>query len=172
MSKLHNFAERLEFSHNQSDQPFWFEVYKKAFPGLLAAVNVRNDGWAQRGGIDRVLTLDSGRTVRIDEKVRERDYPDFCLEYFSDYGRKTPGWVCKDLACEYIAYAFLPSKICYLLPHLDLRRAWQRNRMEWVAKYPKIEAQNNGYVTVSVGVPINVVLASICDAMKISWGPA
>lgn len=169
MSKLHSFSERLEFSHDQSDQPFWFDVYREAFPGLLSAVNVRNDGWAQRGGIDRVLTLDSGRTVTIDEKVREKDYPDFCLEYWSDEGRKTRGWVCKDLACDYIAYAFLPSQTCYLLPHLEVRRAWQRNGKKWVTNHKRVEARNRNYLTVSVAVPIDEFLSAIADSTKIRW---
>ena len=169
MAALHNFKERLAFSHAQSEQPFWFEVYRKAFPSLRAAVDVRADGWAQRGGIDRVLTLDSGRTISVDEKVREKAYPDFCLEYYSDEAGKIRGWVCKDLACDYIAYAFLPTQTCYLLPFLELRRAWRENAKHWIERFPKIKAKNSGYVTASVGVPIDVLLDAISQSQIIRW---
>lgn len=167
--KVHDFAERLAFSHAQADAPFWLEVYRKAFPNLVSTVSVRNDGWAQRGGIDRVVTLDSGRTIPIDEKVREEDWPDILLEYWSDRDRKIRGWVCKELACEYIAYAFLPSQTCYLLPTLTLRRSWQINARDWIKRFKRVEAANKGYVTVSVAVPRDVLLVALTDAMRVTW---
>ena len=132
---IHDFDKSLEMSQAQSDAPWWIDVYRKAFPDMAAAVNVRDDGWAQRGGIDRVITLNSGKTLTVDEKVRDKDYPDFCLEYWSSIQSKTPGWVAKDLACDFIAYAFIPSATCYLLPFQTLRRAWRENHKIWVKTY-------------------------------------
>jgi hypothetical protein len=170
MTTVHDFHESLERSQGRADAPWWLEVYSRAFPDLQSAVNVRDDGWAQRGGIDRVLTLASGKTLTVDEKVREKDWPDICLEYWSDYDRKTPGWVEKDLACDFIAYAFVPSQTCHLIPFQTLRRAWRANRKKWVAQYgPPIEAHNKGYVTISVAVPKTVLFASLTDAMTVSW---
>jgi hypothetical protein len=77
---VHNFSDSLEKSKAQEDAAWWPVVYKKAFPGYVAAVSVRNDGWAQRGGIDRVITLKSGKTVTVDEKVRYESYNDILLE--------------------------------------------------------------------------------------------
>lgn len=167
--KVHDFKHSLELSQSYADAPWWFEVYREAFPDLRAAVNVRDDGWAQRGGIDRVLTLASGKTLNVDEKVREENWPDILLEYWSDEARKSPGWVAKDLACDFIAYAFVPSQTCHLLPFQTLRRAWRLNCKRWVADYKRIEARNSGYVTVSVAVPTKVLLSALSDAMTVSW---
>src|SRR3954469_7630494 len=93
----HDFFEQLEFSHECADAPFWEVVYRRAFPNLAALVNVRKDGWAQRGGIDRQLILSSGRAIAVDEKVRKRSWPDFALERWSDRDRRVPGWVQKPL---------------------------------------------------------------------------
>ena len=170
MGDIHSFQSSLAKSHAQADAPWWRSVYRAAFPNLESMVCVRNDGWAQRGGIDRVLTLSSGRTIRVDEKVRDKDWPDILLEYWSDKDRRVPGWVAKDLACDYIAYAFVPSQVCYLLPFLELRRAWQRNGRKWVSRYsPPIDAQNEGYVTRSVAVPTKIVFDALTDAMRIEW---
>jgi hypothetical protein len=169
MTTVHDFHESLERSQGYADAPWWFDVYREAFPNLRTAVNVRDDGWAQRGGIDRVITLASGKTLTVDEKVREEDWPDILLEYWSDRDRKIPGWVAKDLACDFIAYAFVPSQTCHLLPFLTLRRAWQINGREWVKKYKKVEAQNKGYVTVSVAVPTKLLMSSLTAAMTVSW---
>ena len=167
---IHDFEESLAKSHAYANAPWWLDVYRLAFPDLESAVNVRNDGWAQRGGIDRVLTLSSGKTLSVDEKVREKDWPDIALEYWSDREKKISGWVAADLACDFIAYAFVPSQTCYLLPFQTLRRAWRENCKEWVGKFPKITAQNNGYETVLVGVPIPVLMKALSDAMQIHWG--
>jgi hypothetical protein len=98
-------------------------VYRRALPRLASAVSVRDDGWAQRGGIDRLLTLSCGRTYSVDEKVRTQAWPDILLEQWSDEARQSPGWVQKPLACDFIAYAFAPTGVCYFLPVPALQRA-------------------------------------------------
>jgi hypothetical protein len=169
---VNDFRRDLEWSHSQSDAPWWEEVYRHAFPDFSTMHDVRKDGWAQRGGIDRQVILSDGTVLKIDEKARRTDYPDFCLEYYSDVRRKTPGWLGKPLTCDYIAYAFVPSRTCYLLPYQLLRRAWWNHRSEWVAGYREIRAENNGYTTVSVAVPIPVVLNAITGAMTVRWSAA
>ncbi len=166
---LHSFAERLAMSESYTDAPWWLDVYRSAFPGLQTAVAVRDDGWAQRGGIDRVLTLKCGRTFTVDEKVREKDWPDFLLERWSDEARKKPGWVQKPLACDFIAYAFVPSATCYLLPVPALQRAWRMFGREWAEEYGEKRAPNRGYVTTSVPVPRAVLLAALSEAMTVRW---
>lgn len=151
------------------DAPWWPRVYDRAFPGYLSSHSVRQDGWAQRGGIDRVVVLKSGKTVTVDEKVRYEEYDDILLERWSSEQQKTPGWIQKDLACDYIAYAFVKSERCYLLPFLQLRKAWLRNGRDWIQRHPRIPADNGSYTTVSVAVPIPELMAAIQDAMKVVW---
>jgi len=86
-----------------ADLPFWEPIYKQALPTFAGLSAIRRDGWAQRGGIDRLIILESGKTLRIGEKLREPDYPDILPEYYSDRTRKVPGWIAKDLACDYLA---------------------------------------------------------------------
>lgn len=176
---IHAFDESLALSHAQEDAPWWGEVYAKAFPGYLSAVSIRQDGWAQRGGIDRVITLKSGKTLTIDEKVRAKSYGDIALEQWSDLERQKPGWMQKDLACDFIAYAFIPDSRCYLLPFPTLRRAWLENGKQWLAwakagegGYRIIDAKNPSYITRSVAVPIPDLLSAVSQAMVLEWGAA
>jgi len=166
---VHDFDERLAFSHSQSDAPWWGEVYRKAFPTLTAVIDVRDDGWAQRGGIDRLIVLNDGTALKVDEKVRTVAYPDILLERWSDKARRKPGWMQKELTCDFVAYAFVPTAVCYLLPWQLLRRAWIENGREWIASCRLVEAQNRGYVTESVAVPIQRLLDAVRDAMVVSW---
>jgi hypothetical protein len=169
-AKVHDFHDSLELSHAYENAPWWDEIYRQAFPGLRSSVSVRRDGWAQRAGIDRVLTLASGKVVKVDEKVRGKAWPDILLERWSDEARGIAGWIQKTLDCDYIAYAFIPTATCYLLPFLTLRRAWLENGRQWIEQYqPPIRAHNKGWVTVSVAVPIDVLMAAMNDAMRITW---
>lgn len=163
--RTHDFAESLALSNRYADAPWWLDIYRRAFPTLVSAVSVRDDGWAQRGGIDRVLTLACGRTYTVDEKIRTNEWPDILLEQWSDEGRRIDGWVQKPLACDFIAYAFAPIRRCYLLPVAPLQRAWRLHGEVWVRSYGHRRARNPGYVSASVPVPIRVLLREIMRAM-------
>lgn len=176
---LHDFATSLALSKEHEDAPWWPEIYSRAFPNHLSAVSVRDDGWAQRGGIDRVVTLKSGKTVTVDEKVRTQDWGDIALERWSDRDRKKPGWIQKDLACDFIAYAFVPSQRCYLFPFLTLRRAWLTDGRKWCEAAAKeqdgfrvVTANNGSYVTESIAVPTAELLTAVRAAMVVDWSAA
>jgi hypothetical protein len=163
----HDFADSLALSQSFSKADWWLQLYRKAFPSLISAVSVRDDGWAQRGGIDRVLTLACGRTYTVDEKVRTADWPDILLEVWSDEARRIPGWVQKPLACDFIAYAFAPSRKCYLLPVVPLQRAWRLFGEVWTGRHGQRHAHNRGYVTANVPVPISELMQAMIEAMLV-----
>lgn len=178
----YDFHESLAASHAAQDLPFWQEVYKTAFPNFQSMNNHREDGAHQRNGIDRSIVLSNGKCLWIDEKVRGRNrktgevYEDIALEYLSNRDRNIPGWVCKPLMCDYIAYAIAPLGRCYLLPVIQLQSAWQRCGETWKLNYPKkIEAFNRdkqtGYSwwTVSVGVPADVLYPQLGHLFRISF---
>lgn len=167
-SIVHNFNERLNFSERASDELFWLEIYKKAFPNMVNAMPCPGDTISQRAGIDRVILLSSGKLITIDEKKREEVWDDILLEYVSVDTNGTPGWIEKDLIIDYLAYAFMPNKTVYLLPWDLLRRAWLFYKPSWMAKYKKVSAQNNGYKTLSLAIPIAVLLNSIKTASIIT----
>ena len=144
------------------------DIYRRAFPTLVSAACVREDGWAQRAGIDRVLTLACGRVYTVDEKVRTNDWPDILLEQWSDEERRSAGWIQKPLGCDFIAYAFAPSRRCYLLPVALLHRAWRLNGRSWIEAYGQRRARNLGYVSTSVPVPIAVLQRAMIEAMFVA----
>lgn len=180
---VHNFDRSLRVSDEHADAPWWGAVYREAFPTMQAMVRVRQDGWAQRAGIDRQILLADGTKITVDEKVRTVDWPDFALERWSDARARTPGWVQKQLACDFIAYAFVPSATCYLLPFQTLRRVWRRHGEEWIKcaernldGFRLIYAENQGsgraWTTESLCVPRGRLLAALMDAMIVTWNPA
>lgn len=115
-------------------------------------------------GIDRVVYLSSGKTLYVDEKLREQVYSDILLEYLSNDATGSPGWIEKDLLIDYMAYAFLPNRRCYLFDWRMLRRAWRHFKDEWMAFYDHCPAKNPGYTTWSLAVPTRVLLKAVKNA--------
>ena len=178
VSAVHDFHKSLNYSKGHATASWWLPCYKSAFPTLKSCVEIEPDGWAQRAGIDRILILECGRTIMIDEKVREKDYGDILLEVYSDFERKIPKWAVKPLACDFIAYAVAPANKCFLLPTLLMQKTLQDNKHQWhkLAKDNKEgfsyrEAINTKWVTVSMAIPTAVLLSSIKDYMFLAWGP-
>lgn len=186
MTQTHEFKERLSWSEAAGHEPFWNAVYGKAFPNLVNHMMCSGDTQSQRMGIDRILYLGNGLTVAIDEKKRDKDYGDMLLEYISVDTTNAPGWMEKDLAIDYLAYAVMPKKQCYLFPWQLMRRVWLKFGQEWIATakeneqklkegkghknngYRIIEARNRTYSTWSVAVPMSMFrerlsLASVID---------
>lgn len=150
----HNFRDQLEFSQEASEESFWNAIYCKAFPSMVSHMPCPGDTASQRMGIDRIILLGNGRTLAIDEKKRKKDRSDILLEYVSNTKTGAPGWIEKDLAIDYLAYAFMPSKRVYLFDWCMLQRAWGYFGNQWKRKYNLPPAKNEGYDTLSVAVPI------------------
>jgi len=177
MGGVHDFEKSLAMSHAASDWGGWEDVYRTAFQSFSAMVDHRQDGPHQRAGIDRSVILANSKQFLIDEKVRGRNkvtgrvYEDIALEFLSDVERKTPGWVCKPLLADYIAYAILPLGICYLLPVIQLQQAWMMHSAEWCASYPVITAKNTTWNTDSCCVPAKVLYGAIGSTLRVRFDP-
>lgn len=163
--KQHDFRERLSYSEQASTEPFWELVYRTAFPNMVNQMPLSGDTAGQRKGHDRIVYLSNGHTITLDEKKRSQEWPDFLLEYISVDKTGAPGWMEKDLDIDYLAYAYMPIQRVYLLPWLPLRRAWRWYSEQWKEKYGTIRAHNQGYTTLSVPVPRQIVLTEICRGM-------
>jgi hypothetical protein len=167
VATVHSFRERLEFSEQAGHEAFWQEVYRQAFPNLVNIMPCPGDTASQRMGIDRIILLANGKLLAIDEKKREADYPDILLEYVARDRDGAPGWIEKDLTIDYLAYAFMPSKRCYLLPWPFLRKAWEENKARWKADYRPVVAENRDYRTLSLPVPTDVLYRAVNRATLI-----
>lgn len=169
---IHDFKECLEFSHGASDLPIWKQIYESMFPGCVM-VDHRQDGYHQRAGIDRSLILPNSKQVFVDEKVRRKVYPDIALEFLhvGDNGKTWPGWVCKSLLADYIAYAIAPLGKGYLLPVLPLQAAFLLHGDAWRNRYFISKSPNRGYWTHCVCVPPKKIFGAICGAHMFEFSP-
>ena len=169
MSITHDFYESLALSETIANAPWWEHVYRNAFPYFESMELVPSGTPEQLAGIDRIIRLEGGGVIFIDEKVRHTDYDDILLETQSSVEHKTWGWACKPLLCDYIAYVFLPSKRCYLFPFQQLQQALKIHWDDWRYKYKTVPSPNRSYTTQSLAVPIAVLQQAIIEAGFISW---
>ncbi len=185
----HNFGSCLYESEDPENEPFWDATYRKMFPNLVNHMRCKGNGTAtesQKRGIDRIIHLSSGVTLFLDEKLRKpnprtgRDYSDIALEYISNNTTNSPGWIEKDLAIDYIAYAFKQSRRVHFLPWLLLKQAWREYGQTWLQNAEQrqlnfmiIEAKNDvGYTTLSVAVPTVVLWSAIQRVSVVDIGLA
>jgi hypothetical protein len=171
MNPPHDFRESKQRSHSASDLPIWEEVYRGAFPEMVSMIDHRQDGEHQRAGIDRSIILANSKQLLVDEKVRFKDYGDILIEYISNDRTGAPGWAEKDLRCDYIAYAILPSGKCYLLPVIQLQIAWRKNKPGWLSRYGQRSATNCTYNTINCPVPVDVIFPAMGSAFRVSFAP-
>lgn len=169
MSAVHDFSDSLAASHRASDLSIWEEIYRKSFPDFLAMVDHRQDGEHQRAGIDRSVILENSKQILIDEKIRWKPYPDIAVEYLSNDRTGAPGWACKPLRADYIAYAIAPLGMCYLLPVIQLQQAWRRKGELWKASCFIVRAPNRGYTTLSAAVPVHELFSEIGRALRVPF---
>lgn len=168
---VHDFKECLAFSHAAEDLPVWNEVYRKAFPNMVQMVTYRQDGFWQREGIDRGIILSTTKQLFVDEKVRGTRYSDVALEFMSSDRGNTPGWVCKPLRADYIAYLIAPLGKCYLLPVPQLQNAWERHGERWKVVHGTKPVANNGYKTWFCPVPAKELFMAIGQELRVSFEP-
>ena len=177
MATLYNFDQQLEVSHQYADAPWWEVIYKQMWPDAVAFTCVRKDGLPQRHGVDRLITTSGGICHSVDEKVRTTSYPDILLEFLSDAERNIPGWVAKDLACDGVAYARVPTRDVFYLSTMTLHRAWRLYGSAWrkkhriVTAYTRRGGSGQSYKTLSVAVPIPELLDALGDACHFTWSP-
>ncbi len=174
---MNHFNADLQFGNQASHAAFWDEIYRKAFPDMVGSVVVNQDCPGQRIGIDRVIQLRSGKTLKVDEKKRRGTYSDILLEYMSNDTTRAPGWMAKEgLQIDYLAYAFMPKNTAYLFPWLTLRRVWLHDGARWI-RWAKegsrpdivqhVVAPNRTYQTLSVAVNTEYLLGRVTEAMKV-----
>lgn len=127
-SQRREFWEDLEYSMAAADEPLFEAIYRKAFPDFAKAVLNRDNLEAQRAGVDRWVHLNGGKILGIDEKKREKSWPDIAIEFCHITGsrEKKPGWIknaCGHL--DYINYFFVEERAAFLLPWQPTRRVWE-----------------------------------------------
>jgi hypothetical protein len=158
-----SFKERRGFS--ESHDALWEKAYQRYFPDMVGIMKCARGKYPGQGqGIDRVIQLASGATLRIEEKEREKDYGDILLEY--EHSDGVAGWIEAPLTVDYLAYAFIPSGRVYLFPWELLRKAWRDNKNEWKRDYRTVKGNNGRYESYSIAVPVNLLLNAVCNAMR------
>jgi hypothetical protein len=170
----HDFGEQLRLSNEARLEPFWEAAYRAAFPDFKCMVDNARDNGAQRCGVDRLVILQTSATLRIDEKVRSRDYGDMLLEVVSNDRTGAPGWIDKDLTIDFLAYGVLPKQRVYLFPWQPLRSAWARYGDSWKQRakqgtqgYRVVPAKNRGYTTWSIAVPVSEVRRAVAESLVV-----
>ena len=156
---MNDFNIDLEYSMLHKDDSILNEFYKTAFPRAIK-IDFVKDLNVQKKGIDKIITLQNGKEITVDEKKRRKDYGDILLEVYSNLKRKKWGWLVT-AQCDYIVYAIIPAGKVYLLPVLLLKMAAKENWSKWYSKDNFRDADNQYYITRNIAVKTEELLNAI-----------
>ncbi len=182
----HNFYDSLAQANTEKHNEVFKIVYRKMFPNLVHIQTLDNNGIHQKQGIDVMIVLNNSKTLTIDQKIRFNEYDDIGLEFANIYadGTRKAGWINDpDKQCDYIAYARIKQRKCYMLPFIQLKNLYEANKKEWISAqnggyqgisdYPVLPAANrtgtSEWKTWSVYLPVNDLLLMLVDTMVVEF---
>lgn len=177
---VHDFEESLSESFIVSQLPFWEPLYRDYWKHRFHSMQSHfQNGPHQKNGVDRTVVLKGGELVKIDEKYRKPNpktgevYTDILLEreHRYDDGTVKPGWITKELTCDYIAYAILGLGYCYLFHRFELQQAWKTHEKEWIAQYGSLPSFNRGYKSINTPVPPKVIFEAFIKHATLKFDP-
>jgi len=94
--------------------PYFDSAYRKVW--RVKTITVVRDTLKGREEIDKILTLEDGIQIAIEEKVRDKKYAnnDIVIEEQSNVEKGTPGWIYYSKA-DYLAYSWLQNGLTKVL---------------------------------------------------------
>lgn len=148
---MNNFEKQLETSEEKERVKLIRNALEQQLGELPFDVETNLD--QQYSGIDRYYGI-----YPIEYKIREKYYGDILLEIISNNRTNSPGWIERDLSCKFFLYAWFPVSKVITFVYASLRQAWLDNKEEWLIKYKKKWAPNAGYYTISIPIPLDILL--------------
>ena len=151
------FDESLQMSENHEKK--LLEYYKQKFPDMSCIMKTASENsQVQRLGVDRIVVLKNGNTIKVDEKIRGKFRKDILLEFVKNDNTNARGWIEEELQCDYILYCFtIDQERGFFLPFHELQNAWIRNKEKWIKKYGVIRGKNQNYNSLNCAVPTRIL---------------
>lgn len=157
----HEFLSDVKISLELDSNKKFDSYYKNAFPNLKE-IAIEENLDLQKKGYDKIITLQNGKKIFVEEKVRYTKYKDILFEYISNSKTGATGWCEKDIYADFIAYIFVDKKIeFHLFPAQNFLRVWKDNKKFWLEKYGYKIARNVDYCSYFCCVPVMKVYHEI-----------
>ena len=159
---MHNFKESLKKS--MQDQQWFHRFYYSMWPDCRLETITNID--EQKTGIDTRIHFINGRSHGAEEKFRpiNKKYSageDLCLEYLSSKEHNTPGWIVKKQQANLLLYGWEELNTCLCMDYKQLQDQFAFNGEQWKKDHRIVIAPNQGYKTLSVAVPLAVILPHV-----------
>ena len=173
--KVYEFKKDLATSQAEQAAAGWYKIYELMFRDFNNMAEVK-DRALQAKQVDRILLLDNGAELRIEEKVDKYDNQRIALEMWADTEHSRAGWLSKPSLAHWIAYKKVALGECLFLPPNALKNAYMANKEKWGEKanleiedFKVGRAQNKGYSSINLLVPIKELLKTVKEARLIKY---
>ena len=157
-------------------------IYRNYFQNVAGIKQIErvDDMCRQRGGVDALITLDSGEHIVAQEKRRYIEFKgDFLIEYCSvwrDGDCKSPGWI-YTIDADYIFTVYEKSSLVKIYPVVQLKIAWDTNCHKWTDPRVYLNGRSEtyprrglrGYETLWCAVPCAELEQEILKTMRFDF---
>ena len=148
----HSFQESL-ITSEQTTIPD--SLYYKIFgEGITIKVCARDTTEQTEDRIDKVITLPGGKVIKVEEKLRLKDYNDLLIEETSCVETGSPGWIVKPSMADYLVYYVVPSHQAHIYRMADIQSEWQSRQDDLkVIGTKRIACSSTMYHTLNWSLP-------------------
>jgi hypothetical protein len=125
MQLIHDFRKSL-LTSEQTTVPdsLYFMCFAQ---GIKIEVCARDTIEQVQDRIDKVITLPSGKVIKVEEKLRYKDYGDLLVEEFSCVETQSQGWITKPSKADYLVYYIIPTKTARIYRMSELQNEWSKH---------------------------------------------
>ena len=154
------FRKSLNNSNGVIPHSFYLSIF-----GSGSRVESVTDLTLQKVGADIKVTLKSGDSFYVEEKIRLTTYPDLLLETKSSIERNTPGWIEKESISEWLVYFCKDTKRIFVMKMKDIQTEYNERKTAWLDRHRIVTSStDNLYHSRNVAVPWSDIRSKVFTA--------
>jgi hypothetical protein len=157
---MNDFKQHLDFAEDLAKAAAFDDIYFRIWGKQIAeikTVSYEEDPELQLKGVDKIVRLESGKEIYIDEKLRHKWYKDICIEEYSDYDAKKGGWLADGKLTDWVAYGVVEAGVVFFMPYPILKATVRTHYRKYLDTYGRKFAENKTYRTSFIPVPVKVL---------------
>ncbi len=180
MCKINYYGNDMQYADSQEIKMKADSLIREklSFMGPIMRIDSIKDKNMQFAGIDKLILFSNGKTLKLEEKVRRKDYGDLLIEIIADnnfatYDHNTNvfestqprgiGWGMKDYSSDLLFYFIETESKGFIFSWKKFQAIfkgylpiWYKLALEKKQGFSLKIAKNKGYDTINIAVPKNV----------------
>jgi hypothetical protein len=182
MSKMNHYGQDINYADSSDifEKTANFIRSKMSRFDHIIKIDAVKDKQLQFSGVDKIVVTQSGKVLRLEEKVRRKDWGDLLVEVIADnrfakydpvnnsfeYEKKRGvGWGMKEYSTDLLLYYFEESDTGYILSWKKFKAMFDAMLPTWYIYAQQKQfgfdlkvAKNKGYQSINIAIPKDIFI--------------